>query len=47
MMFLETWLSRILEVVCGASVVIMEDAASWDVIGEEVTPLLWLQHWQQ
>ena len=29
--FLETWLSRLLEVVCGASVGIVEDAASWAV----------------
>ena len=32
-MFLEMWLSRILKAVCGASVGIVEDAASWDVTG--------------
>ena len=38
MIFLETWISRLLEVVCGASVGIMEDAASQDVIGGESHP---------
>ena len=46
-MFLETWLSQLLEVVCGASVGIMEDAASRAVTGGEVTPLPRLRHWQQ
>ena len=46
-MFLGTWISRILEVVCGASVGTMGDAASQDVTGGGVTSLPRLQHWQQ
>ena len=46
-MFLETWLSRLLEEVYGASVGIMEYAASWSVTGGKVTSLPRLQNWQQ